>query len=74
MIRGLSCSVGQVVNLRRIVNPPAARRRFFFNAAMLLCGAANPGCSRLSAGSLRLALSRFRSKERSSASAPQECL
>src|ERR1700691_5205743 len=29
----------------------------------LLCGAANPGCSRLSAGSLRLAIRRFLPQE-----------
>jgi hypothetical protein len=62
-----SCSVGQVVRgtlwVRRIVNPPAARRPACFDAAMQLCGAANPGCSRLSAGSLRLALHQFLPQE-----------
>src|ERR1700683_4490162 len=45
-----ACFVGQVVNLRRIANPP-------------LCGAANPGCSRLSAGSLRRDLRRYLPQE-----------
>jgi lysophospholipase L1-like esterase len=46
-----SCFVGQV-------GKPAADWRIG-----LLCGAANPGCSRLSAGSLRLAIRRFLPQE-----------
>jgi len=59
--------VGQVVNLRRIGNPPAgsthnSRETFAQLAAMPLCGAANLGCSRLSAGSPGAGtLPRFRS-------------
>jgi hypothetical protein len=40
--------VGQACSLRPIFNRPARNDREGLVAAMLLCGAANPGCSRLS--------------------------
>ena len=52
--------VGQVGNLRPIGNrPTAARRNAIFEPVMQLCGAANPGCRRLSAGALRPAIPRL---------------
>jgi hypothetical protein len=45
--------VGQAAGLRRAAGPPnpqATRHLNFLVAAMLLCGAANPGRSRLSGG------------------------
>jgi lysophospholipase L1-like esterase len=48
--------VGQVVNLRRIGNPPSARvHTSSANRNAAFVGPANPGCSRLSGGFLRTA-------------------